>query len=216
MRAALAAGLALHAVETVTGLAFGALGTGLLLRHRRVTGLTQGRCPRTRQAGRRSTAARPSTQGGTMRRTLPPAAPAGCGRCGGRRGRARVDDAGRGQGIACPQRDADPAPGRDLPGERLVRPLLRHVPERGEHRRASRSSAAPHTPAVDGLTPATSPSLPAGPAAQHRPDRDEPELVAADPARHQRQRAGRRTATASSRATRITTTATSSRPSTAG
>ena len=48
------------------------------------------------------------------------------------------------------RRNADQAPRRDLPGERLVRPLLRHLPERGEHRRASRSTRRAGTPRSTG------------------------------------------------------------------
>ena len=50
-------------------------------------------------------------------------------------------------------RDADQARSGDLPRERLVRPLLRDLPARGQHRREP-VHAKPGTPAVNGLTPA--------------------------------------------------------------
>ena len=80
----------------------------------------------------------------------------------------------------------DQARRRDLPGERLVRPLLRHLSERGEHRRPA-VHGAPGTPAVDGLPPATDPSLP--PALQHTTDLLTPTRTrAAAAARQQRDR----------------------------
>ena len=43
-------------------------------------------------------------------------------------------------------RHADQAPRRDLPGERLLRSLLRHLPARGQHRRRAAFHASPGTP----------------------------------------------------------------------
>ena len=151
---------------------------------------------------------------GNDEEALPPAAPAGCDRCCGRRGRARVDDAGRGRDSPVRNADADPASGRDLPGERLLRPLLRHVPERGEHGRIAVRRGAAHAGGRR-FHAGNEPVAASRPAARLRPDGDESEFVAADPPRYEREldRAG--TGTASSRATRTTTTATSSRPWTA-
>ena len=85
---------------------------------------------------------------GNDEETLPPATPAGSRRCRCLGSRARGDDASRSQGPRQPARirngDADQAPGRDLPGERLLRPLLRHVPDRGEHRRPAVRGGAGH------------------------------------------------------------------------
>ena len=110
--------------------------------------------------------------------------------------------------------DADPAPGRDLPGERLVRPLLRHVPDRPRTPTASRSPRRRTRRAVDGLTPATTRRCrePAASPTSPRATR----TVAAGAARQQRERRRGRQPAASSPATRTTTTATSSRRSTAG
>ena len=75
--------------------------------------------------------------------------------------------------------------------------------------------AAPHTPAVDGLKPATSPSLPS--SLQHSSDLTATNPNASLPVRLDSSANGPSgTGTASSRATRTTTTATSSRRSTAG
>ena len=75
-------------------------------------------------------------------------------------------------------------------------------------------AAAPHTPAVNGLKPATaSPSR--RPAALHRPDHDNPNSSLPSRLDSSADRPRRQRRTASSPATRITTTATSSRRSTA-
>jgi uncharacterized membrane protein YbhN (UPF0104 family) len=154
LHAALAAGLALHAVETVTGFAFGALGAAAVLRSRRAA-VTEssppvsGADPHERVPGAEDR--RDSVQlraRGNDEETHPQAAPTGSDRCRCHSSRARSDDTGRGQGPRRRTRirngDADSAPGRDLPGERLVRPLLRHVPERGQHRRAEVRRRAAH------------------------------------------------------------------------
>jgi len=49
--------------------------------------------------------------------------------------------------------DTDPASRGDLPGERLVRPLLRHLSQGRQHRRADVHGKG-RTPAVNGLTAA--------------------------------------------------------------
>ena len=167
MRAALVAGLALHAVETAAGLAFGVVGTGLLLRHRRVTGLTQGRCPCVPWAGRRSTAARPYTQGGTMRRhfrrlVLPAVIVAAAGAAT----LASTTRAGVETRLSATR----------TPIQHLVVIFQENVSFDhyfGTYPNAANTDgspfvAAPHTPAVDGLTPATSPSLP--PSLRHGSD----------------------------------------------
>ena len=87
-------------------------------------------------------------------------------RCDGSRrsprlGRPRVGSAGR---PIAGQRGDDhthQAPGRDLPGERVLRSLLRHLPERRQPALASRRSRPrPARRRVNGLTPALLPHNP--------------------------------------------------------
>ena len=104
LHAALAAGLALHAVETVTGLAFGALGAAAVLRSRR--GAVTGSLPvvsgadshkQTRAAEDRRDPFQLRARGNDEE-THSPAAPAGNRRCRSLGSGARSDDTGRGQG----------------------------------------------------------------------------------------------------------------------
>ena len=76
--------------------------------------------------------------------------------------------------------DADQAPRRDLRRERVVRPLLRHLPVRGEHGRHP-VHAKPGTPTVNGLYTKITEVRPGRPAAHQQPERVQP--AAADPLR---------------------------------
>ena len=68
---------------------------------------------------------------------------------------------------------AHPAPGGDLPGERLVRPLFRHVSERGQHRRPAVRRGAAHArrERADAGTAHEQPELLATGAARQHADR---------------------------------------------
>ena len=82
--------------------------------------------------------------------------------------------------------DADQAPGRDLPGERLLRPLLRHLPDRSEHRRPAVLCPARDT--CRRRAHCRRPTLRSRPRCSTRTDltAHEPELGAAAAARQQR------------------------------
>ena len=58
-------------------------------------------------------------------------------------------------------RDADQAPGRDLPGERVLRSLLRHLPEGGQHLRSAVHGGQAHPVGATTWPTARAPAAPA-------------------------------------------------------
>ncbi len=219
-REALAAGFVLHGVETATGLLVGSVCAGALswhARHRFVTGRFPGRSPQ--NGGPVAASGGLSAirqQGGTMRNwTRRLALVAVTAAIASLAATAHAAVRGDGDGG---HRDATRTPIQHLVVIFQENVSFDHY--FGTYPNAANTDGQPFAARRRTRPRSTAsrrrrPSHPAGPAAQHRPDRDQPELVAADPARHAARTAPGATATASSPATRTTTTATSSRPWTA-